>query len=121
MVLSSAIRGVKLLKGGSLPLSAFCSLSLAVVKLLLPLVGLMIADNLCNSHRLGWGCDWGTEGMFLLMTGCSSQDALLEFGIGKMVRQGVFPKAIARVGFASLTWRILASGIRICCSGKISS
>lgn len=106
MVLSSAIHGVKLLKGGSLPLSAFCS---------------MIADNLCNSHRLGWGCDWGTGGVVLLMTGCSSQDAPIEFGIGKMVRQGVFPEAITRVGFASLTWRLLASGIRICCSGKISS
>lgn len=54
----------------------------------------------------------------MLMTGCSSQDALIEFGIGKMVRQGVFSKAIARVGFASLTWRLLASGIgKICCSG----
>lgn len=58
----------------------------------------------------------------MLMTGCSSQDALIEFGIGKMVRQGVFSKAIARVGFASLTWRLLASGIgKICCSGEISS
>lgn len=51
--------------------------------------------------------------MFLLKTKCSSQNALKAFGIEQMVRQGVFSKAIAKAGFASLTWRLLASGIRM--------